>query len=217
MACGWLVLDHKAMNIMAGPGVAVREFPLKAGPADYLLYADGKVIGVLEAKPEGHTLKGVEIPSSKYTPMASRITASPCPLPMNPPARLCSSRTAWSRISAAARSSPFIVPKNCCVSSSSTRRCAPYDEGNEEGSMFESASPLVKEPLPVVYSAKVPIETFDFIVIDEGHRSIVGEADGKGHDRLRVGTCARRVRRRGGRFERRPDERVGHHLERIRA
>ena len=27
-ACGWLVQD-KAMNITAGPGVAVREFPLK--------------------------------------------------------------------------------------------------------------------------------------------------------------------------------------------
>ena len=31
------------MNIMAGVGVAVREFPLKTGFADYLLYADGKV------------------------------------------------------------------------------------------------------------------------------------------------------------------------------
>ena len=55
-ACGWLVQDHKAMNIMAGPGVAVREFALKSGFADYLLYAGNKVIGVIEAKPEGHTL-----------------------------------------------------------------------------------------------------------------------------------------------------------------
>ncbi|MBX3387989.1 MAG: DEAD/DEAH box helicase family protein [Phycisphaeraceae bacterium] len=54
------------MNIGAGPGVAVREFPLKTGFADYLLYADGRVIGVVEAKPEGHTLKGVELQSSKY-------------------------------------------------------------------------------------------------------------------------------------------------------
>jgi type I restriction enzyme R subunit len=38
------------MNIMAGVGVAVREFPLKTGFADYLLYADGKVIGLAEAK-----------------------------------------------------------------------------------------------------------------------------------------------------------------------
>ena len=28
---------------MAGPGVAVREFPLKTGEADYGLYIDGKV------------------------------------------------------------------------------------------------------------------------------------------------------------------------------
>ena len=66
-AYGWLVQDHKAMNIMAGPGVAVREFALKSGFADYLLYAGNKVIGVIEAKPEGHTLKGVEVQSSKYT------------------------------------------------------------------------------------------------------------------------------------------------------
>jgi type I restriction enzyme, R subunit len=54
------------MDISAGPGVAVREFPLKTGFADYLLYATGKVIGAVEAKPEGHTLKGVEMQSAKY-------------------------------------------------------------------------------------------------------------------------------------------------------
>lgn len=36
-ACGWVVQDHKSMNIMAALGVAVREFPLKSGFADYLL------------------------------------------------------------------------------------------------------------------------------------------------------------------------------------
>ena len=55
------------MNISAGLGVAVREFPLKTGYADYLLYVDGKSAGVIEAKPEGHTLKGVELQASKYT------------------------------------------------------------------------------------------------------------------------------------------------------
>lgn len=53
---GWIVQDRAAMNISAGPGVAVREFSLESGPVDYLLYADGKVIGVVEAKPQGHTL-----------------------------------------------------------------------------------------------------------------------------------------------------------------
>lgn len=65
--CGWVVQDYAEMDISAGPGVAVREFPLKTGEADYLLYADGRAIGVVEAKPEGHTLTGVETQSAKYT------------------------------------------------------------------------------------------------------------------------------------------------------
>ena len=65
-ASGWIVQDHREMNISAGLGVAVREFPLKSGPADYLLYADCRAVGVVEAKPEGHTLTGVETQSGKY-------------------------------------------------------------------------------------------------------------------------------------------------------
>lgn len=64
--CGWIVQDRREMNITAGFGVAVREFSLKTGAADYLLYADAKVIGVVEAKPEGYTLTGVEDQSSRY-------------------------------------------------------------------------------------------------------------------------------------------------------
>ena len=63
--CGWIVQDHSQMNISAGP-VAIREFPLTTGSADYMLYVDGKAIGVIEAKPEGHTLTGVETQSAKY-------------------------------------------------------------------------------------------------------------------------------------------------------
>src|SRR4051794_3646079 len=64
--CGWVAQDHRDMNISAGLGVAVREFPLKGGTADYLLYADCRAVGVVEAKPEGHTLTGVETQSGKY-------------------------------------------------------------------------------------------------------------------------------------------------------
>ncbi len=44
------------------------------------------------------------------------------------------------------------------------------DESAEEQNPNERSQP--KEPLPVVYSEKVPQEFFDFIVIDECHRSI---------------------------------------------
>lgn len=79
---GWAVQDFAAINIHAGPGVAVREFPLKTGFADYLLYAGGKAIGVVEAKPEGHTLTGVETQSAKYTAgLPKTLPAHTLPLP----------------------------------------------------------------------------------------------------------------------------------------
>jgi type I restriction enzyme R subunit len=47
-----------------------------------------------------------------------------------------------------------------------------FQEENEEGSLFETENAIFKEPLPVVYNQKIPIEMFDFIVVDECHRSI---------------------------------------------
>lgn len=307
--CGWLVQDHAAMNIMAGPGVAVREFPLKSGHgfADYLLYADGKAIGVIEAKPEGHTLTGVEVQSAKYTHgLPSGIPNWHLPLPfsyestgvvtqftngLNPiprsrevfmfhrPAELIrlaklgsdqlrSNLTNMPDLDATglwkvqieaiqnlekslAESRPrsliqmatgsgktytacsfsyrlikyakakrilFLVDRNnlgkqtlnefqqyaspytnykfteefnvqhlrknavdsaskVCITTiqrlySILKGEDEFKEDAEEDSMFESASPLVSEPLPVIYNPTVPIETFDFIVIDECHRSI---------------------------------------------
>ena len=55
-ASGWSIQDYKDLNLGASLGVAVREFPLKAGPADYLLFIDRKAAGAIEAKPEGTTL-----------------------------------------------------------------------------------------------------------------------------------------------------------------
>jgi type I restriction enzyme R subunit len=68
-AAGWLVQDRDAMNLYAGRGVAVREFRLATGHgfADYLLFVDHRAIGVLEAKPEGHTLAGVEVQADRYS------------------------------------------------------------------------------------------------------------------------------------------------------
>ncbi|QDV12239.1 Type-1 restriction enzyme R protein [Rosistilla oblonga] len=65
-AAGWIVQDFRDLHITASLGVAVREFRLKTGNADYLLYVDAQIIGVIEAKPENHTLTGVETQSAKY-------------------------------------------------------------------------------------------------------------------------------------------------------
>jgi type I restriction enzyme R subunit len=66
---GWIVESRDEADISAGRGVAIREFPMKSGfgEADYLLYVDGRAVGVVEAKKEGSTLTGFEIQTAKYS------------------------------------------------------------------------------------------------------------------------------------------------------
>src|SRR5215469_9255550 len=65
--CGWVIQNRNTINLSAGRGVAIREALLKdRDQVDYLLFVDGKAIGTVEAKPEGHALTGVEEQSGKY-------------------------------------------------------------------------------------------------------------------------------------------------------
>ncbi len=302
---GWVIQDPNAINLSEGIGIAVREFPLQTGFADYLLYVDGKAIGVVEAKPEGFPLKGVETQSSKYTfglpkdlphyhlPLpfayettgkATQFTNSLEPhfrsrevfsfhrpeellrlvskedqvrallrkmppldagqlwrvqigsitnlersLAKNDPRALIQMATGSGKTFTAvnfcyrlikyagARRILFLVDRNNLgkqtlkefqqfsspstgykfteeyevqrltgkTISPSSKVCITtiqrlyamlvnkeLDEDAEEGSLFETDTSLVKEPMMVGYSPVIPIEAFDFIVIDECHRSI---------------------------------------------
>lgn len=303
---GWTVQDFAQMNIFAQLGVAIREFPLKKGQADYMLYVDGKAVGVVEAKPEGHTLIGVETQSAKYRDgLPANLPHYRLPLPfayeltgeqtrftniIEPDARsrevftfhrpeellrlvkldkqtrgllrempLLNATRLWSvqvdsiqrleeslahnrprsliematgsgktytaasfcyRLIKFARArrilflvdrknlgaqalnefqqyaSPYTnskfteeyvvqhlrrntVDQACKVCITTIQRLysilqgeEDFDEANEEGSLFELESPIAKEPPPLAYNPNFPIETFDFIVIDECHRSI---------------------------------------------
>jgi type I restriction enzyme, R subunit len=51
-ACGWIVQDKKHINLRAGLGVAVCEYQTNVGPADYVLFVDGRPAGLIEAKRE---------------------------------------------------------------------------------------------------------------------------------------------------------------------
>jgi type I restriction enzyme, R subunit len=66
---GWDVQDREDANLATSLGVAVREFKLGEGHgyADYLLFVDGRAVGVLEAKPAGYSLTGVELQANKYS------------------------------------------------------------------------------------------------------------------------------------------------------
>ena len=65
---GWILQDMRQLNPMAGPGVAVREFPTSTGPVDYALFVDGTPVGVVEAKADekGQDITTVEGQSSRY-------------------------------------------------------------------------------------------------------------------------------------------------------
>ena len=86
-AAGWVVQDKAKINLVETLGVAVREMdafvnqkapdgagsyrkvPLgctDTGPADYMLFIDGKACGVIEAKREGAQLGGVAEQSARY-------------------------------------------------------------------------------------------------------------------------------------------------------
>jgi len=81
---GWIVQDRDEINLSAGRGVAIREFRLKPGHgyADYLLFVDRKAVGVLEAKPMGFTLSGVEVQAKKYSEgLPGHLDAPVKPLP----------------------------------------------------------------------------------------------------------------------------------------
>ncbi len=304
--CGWLIQDFRQIHISAGLGVAVREFPLATVEADYLLYVNGKAIGVIEAKAEGHTLTGIETQSSKYADgLPPNLPNYRLPLPFayestgavtqftnnlepdarsravftfhrpeellrlvklekqvrgllrampplnaeklwqvqreaitnleksladNRPRSLIQMATGSGKTftavnacyrlikHAGAKRILFLVDRNnlgkqtlsefqnylspyngykfteeytvqhlkkntidpaskVCITTiqrlySMLKGEEEYNEANEEGSLFEADTSLVKEALPVVYNPKIPIETFDFIIVDECHRSI---------------------------------------------
>jgi type I restriction enzyme R subunit len=65
---GWHVCDRNEIDLDNHVGNAVREVIMDKGHgrADYLLYVNGDVVGVIEAKPVGTTLSGVEWQSGMY-------------------------------------------------------------------------------------------------------------------------------------------------------
>ena len=65
---GWIIQDMAQLNLFAGLGVAVREFPTSTGPVDYALFVEGVPVGIVEAKKDGagENLLAVEHQSTRY-------------------------------------------------------------------------------------------------------------------------------------------------------
>jgi type I restriction enzyme R subunit len=81
-ASGWSIQTNDRINLSASRGVAVCELSFATGEPDYTLFVDARAIGTVEAKPEGHSLVGVEEQSTKYVSgIPSGLPAWKSPLP----------------------------------------------------------------------------------------------------------------------------------------
>ena len=80
---GWRVQENTAIDFDAGVGIAVREYQTDAGPADYVLFADRRPVGVIEAKPGawGVRLTRVEEQSGGYAAAKLKWVKEGAPLP----------------------------------------------------------------------------------------------------------------------------------------
>lgn len=65
---GWVIQDMQQLNLAAGVGVAVREYPTDSGPADYVLFVNRKAVGVIEAKKDsaGENITVTENQTERY-------------------------------------------------------------------------------------------------------------------------------------------------------
>jgi type I restriction enzyme R subunit len=80
---GWVIQNKNQLNLHEGLGQAVREYQTDTGPADYILFVDGKPVGVIEAKAEqnGHKLTSVEEQTAEYAAAKLKWVNNKEPLP----------------------------------------------------------------------------------------------------------------------------------------
>ncbi len=76
---GWVIQDYADLDLGRSLGVAVREFPLKTGYADYLLFVNREAVGAIEAKKQGVSLSGIEAQSKKYSEGLPKRLSTPFP------------------------------------------------------------------------------------------------------------------------------------------
>ena len=115
-AAGWRVQNRNGLNLGAARGVAVREFPLETGFADYLLFVDRQAVGVVEAKPAGHDPerrgRAIRRATSAGLPAdIPHVASCPCPSPTRAPASRPSSATSATPSRAAAGCLPSTSPE----------------------------------------------------------------------------------------------------------
>jgi len=81
-AAGWVIQNYSKLDLGASSGIAVREFPMENGFADYAIFIDRECVGVIEAKAEGVILSAAAEQDDKYIRLVPKnIPHARSPLP----------------------------------------------------------------------------------------------------------------------------------------
>ena len=82
-ASGWAVQEKTAIDFSEGNGQAVKEYTTDVGPADYVLFVDGKPVGIVEAKKEtlGQNITTIEDQTKDYAHAKLKWIGNEEPLP----------------------------------------------------------------------------------------------------------------------------------------
>jgi type I restriction enzyme R subunit len=185
-ASGWIVQSRKRMNLNAGFGVAVREYRTDAVSADYVLFVDVNPVGIIAAKREekGARLTAHEDQSKFYAERKLKcLNNDPLPFEYESTGQLtcftgyCDPKPRSRPAYLFHRLKSSFVPTDNQVYISTIQRLYAILKGEELDEKAEETNPgetrwEKRQPLPVIYNPKLPVEFFDFIIIDECHRSI---------------------------------------------
>ncbi len=159
---GWIVQDLKDFNPSSAPGIAVREYPTESGSADYILFVDRKPIGVIEAKKEGVTLSAVHDQTTRYSADNLKYIRKDEILPFQYESTGTETLFTDARDPSPRQREIFHFHKPETL----------YEWSKQEDSLRQRLLKMTSLSFEVAYNPAIPIETFDFIIIDECHRSI---------------------------------------------
>ena len=143
---GWVIQEKKRLNLYESLGVAVREMDTDTAPTDYMLFIDGKDFRQCQID----AVSVLEEAFSKNKPRALLQMAT-----------------------GAGKTFTAVIICYRLAKYANQQSGKELDDGADELSCYEiDNSRLTKEPRVVSYNPAIPIESFDFIIIDECHRSI---------------------------------------------
>lgn len=142
-AAGWHVCDLAQIDLIHHPNCAVREVIMKrgSGRVDYLIYGDRRIIGVIEAKPEGTTCR-VSSGNRRCTPTGCRRNSNSRPSRSRTGCLLCS------RPPARKRTSPTVTTRSLEHGRSSTSRSRKLSQGHPRVKDEPSRSDLAGQDPP---------------------------------------------------------------------